>query len=306
MATVGVDLGGTKILAAVVHDGKVGESVKQPTPNGGPEAVAEAIAAMVDELGGAKKVGIGAPGHVHHHDGVVVAAPNLQGWGRDVPLADLVRSALGGDTKVKVDNDVNVGVIGEHRHGSAKGVDDLLGAWVGTGVGGGLVLDGELRRGPTGLAGELGHMTVREGGRRCGCGQLGHIEAYAGRASLEAEARRRAAAGEATALVEIAGDERMKSSVFAKALDRADAVASSLIDDAVEALGAGLASAVYLVDVELVVIGGGLGDKLGEAFAGRVEQATRSRLWPGSTLRVVPAALGDDAGVIGAAGLFGD
>ncbi len=304
MSTVGVDLGGTKILVASVHDGKVVDSAKEPTPNGGPQAVAALIATLVQRVGGAKRVGIGAPGQVHHHDGVVVAAPNLESWGRDVPLADLVSSALDGDVTVKVDNDVNVGVLGEHRHGAAKSADDALGAWVGTGVGGGLILSGKLRHGPTGMAGELGHMTVRDGGRRCSCGQFGHIEAYAGRGCIEAEARRRAAAGEHTALVDLAGTERMKSSVFAKALDKADPVATDLIDEAVVALGAGLASAANLVDVELIVIGGGLGDKLGEAFVGRVEQATRSRLWAGSTVRVVPAVLGDDAGVVGAAALF--
>lgn len=305
MATVGVDLGGTKVLVAAVHDGKVTDSAKRPTPTGGPQAVAAAIAELVESVGGAKRVGVGAPGQVRHHDGVVVAAPNLEGWDRNVPLAELVSAALGGDVKVKVDNDVNVAVLGEHRHGAAKGVDDVLGVWVGTGVGGGLILDGELRRGPTGMTGELGHMTVREGGRRCGCGQFGHVESYAGRGCLEAEARRLSAAGSKTALVELGGEARMKSSVFAKALDKGDAVAAALIDEAVEALGAGLASAVNLVDVDLIVIGGGLGDRLGPSFVGRVEQATRSRLWAGSTVRVIPAALGDDAGVIGAASLFG-
>jgi glucokinase len=305
MATVGVDLGGTKILVASVHHGKVEDSAKVPTPTGGPESVVEAIAELVEKVGGAKEVGIGAPGQVHHKTGVVVAAPNLVGWGREVPLGPLVAEALGGSVEVRVDNDVNVAVLGEHHHGAAKEADDVLGAWVGTGVGGGLILGGKLGRGRTGMAGELGHMTVvAAGGRRCGCGQFGHIEAYAGRGSLEAEARRRAEEGAQTALVELAGDERMKSSVFAKALDRGDQLTGELIDDAVVALGAGLASAVNLVDVGLIVIGGGLGDKLGPAFVGRVEEAVRSRLWAGSTVRVVPSELGDDAGVVGAAALF--
>lgn len=304
MTTIGVDLGGTKILVAAVDAGKAVQTIKQATPAGGPDAVVEVIAQMVEKLGGAKHVGVGAPGQVRHGEGVVVSAPNLPGWGRNVSLAALLEAALGGSVEVLVDNDVNAAVLGEHRHGAARGAKEVLGAWVGTGVGGGLVLGGKLRHGPTGMAGELGHMTVRDGGRRCGCGLFGHIEAYAGRGCLETEARRRNSAGEPTALVELAGAERMKSSVFAKALDKADPVATSLIDEAVDALGAGLASAVNLVDVELIVIGGGLGDKLGDAFVGRVEQATRTRLWAGSTLRVVPAALGDDAGVIGAASLF--
>lgn len=288
------------MLVASIKGGEVGKTAKQPTPTGGPDDVIAMIARLVEEVGGGHRIGIGAPGQVDRH-GVVTEAPNLSSWEGQVPLAERVAAAVGGKATVRVDNDVNVAVLGEHRHGAARHVDNALGVWVGTGVGGGLILDGEPRRGPTGMAAEIGHMVVHPGGRRCGCGFDGHLEAYAGRGRLEVEARRRHAAGEATMLVKLAGDERMRSGTFAKALDAGDNMAVDLIDQAVTALGVALASAQNLVDLDLIVVGGGLAEKLGPTFVGRIEQAVRALLWPGSSLRVVPSTLGDDAGVIGAA-----
>jgi glucokinase len=206
-----------------------------------------------------------------------------------------------------VDNDVNVGTLAEHRAGAAQGFDDVLGVFVGTGVGGGLILDGKLRRGPSGVAGEIGHMVVRAGGRKCGCGGRGHLEAYAGRASMERRARELDLEGHDTALVELAGAKRMTSGVFGKALDAGDAVTIELLDEAVAALGTAIASVATVLDLSLVVVGGGLADRLGPAFVGRIEQAVRSELFAeGSALRVVPAKLGDQGGAIGAALVAGD
>jgi glucokinase len=213
------------------------------------------------------------------------------------------RLAAALDLPVLVENDVNAAIAGEHANGAAVGHADVLGLWLGTGVGGGFVLDGELRRGPRGITGEIGHMVVHPGGRRCGCGGRGHLEAYAGRAAMEREARRRDAAGARTALVELAGEGRMKSSVFAKALDRGDEVAAELIDDAVEALGSALSSIVMIVDVSLVVVGGGLAEKLGRDLISRIAVATAELLPDDVDLAFAEAALGDDAGAIGAAHL---
>ena len=306
--TVGVDLGGTKVFAALVEGGEVTAEAKANTPTGGPNAVVEAIAECIGRLkaGPLRALGVGAPGVVDIAAGTVGSAPNLVGFRDPVPLAALLAERLGID-RVVIDNDANVGTLGEHRHGAGRASGDLLGVFVGTGVGGGIMLDGALRHGPGGLAGEIGHMVVAEGGRPCGCGRLGHLEAYAGRAGLEREARTRYAAGQTTALVDLAGAGRMKSSVFAKALAAGDEVALELLDQAVAALGAALASVVALVDVELVVMGGGLADRLGPGFVGRVEQATRERLFVlTGPVRVVPAALGDRAGAVGAALLVQD
>ncbi len=304
MAAIGVDLGGTKVLGVLVEGGEVVAQAKLDTPRGGADQVVTAVAECARRLGdpaAVAGVGVGAPGVVASGTGDVVRAPNLAGFEARVPLGTMLAAALDG-ARVVVDNDVNAALLAEHRLGAGRASNDVLGVWVGTGVGGALVLDGRLRRGPGGGAGEIGHTTVAGVDRRCGCGQLGHLEAVAGRAAMEDEARRRHAAGEHTTLVELAGRKRMKSSVFAKALDAGDQLAGELLDEAVAALGAALSSAAALVDLDLVVVGGGLADKLGSQFVGRLEQAVRTRLFvPTSALRVVPAALGDLAGALGAA-----
>ncbi|MBV8984469.1 MAG: ROK family protein [Acidimicrobiia bacterium] len=311
MTWIGIDLGGTKVYGVVVHNEKVKQDAKRKTPtSGGPAAVVDTIAAVIDDLGGTegiKGVGIGAPGAVDHEAGVVKQAPNLAGWqDNNVPLGSLVSKAVGG-LPVYVENDANVGTLAEHRLGAGKGTSDVLGVWVGTGVGGGLILNGKLRRGPTGYAGEIGHTVVVEDGRLCGCGHKGHLEAYAGRASLEREARARAAAGAPNMLVELAGDGRMTSKIWADALDARDPCAIELIDGAVAALGVAVADAVTLLDLDLIVVGGGLADRLGPTFVGRIEQAAREQIFAhGSPARVVPAALGDQSGALGAALMAAD
>ena len=301
---VGIDLGGTKIQGVVLDGSEVVADAKLATPTTGGADVARAVADCVRamEPDGIDGVGLGVPGVIDRDAGTVVRAPNLA-IDASVPLVALVASELGiARDLVTLDNDVNAGTLAEQRLGAARDARDVLCVFVGTGVGGGLVLDGELRRGPSGLTGEIGHVVVRDGGRRCGCGGLGHLEAYAGRRCLEAEARRLHEGGRDTNLVRIAGDGRMKSSVFEKALAGGDEVAEELLGEAVDALGAALASAVALVDLDLVVLGGGLGGRLGAPFAARVEDAVRRRLFvPDLPLRVRTVELGDLGGAMGAA-----
>ena len=252
----------------------------------------------VDDLAG---VGVGAPGVIDSVDGTVRQAPNLHGWMEPFGVADALSTALEG-VPVAVDNDVNVGTLAEHRLGAGQGADNLLGVFAGTGIGAGVILDGRLRRGPTGATGEIGHMIVRRGGRLCGCGGRGHLEAYAGRAAMERRARDLERKGRDTVLVDLAPGRRMTSGVFVKALAAGDSVAVELIDEAVGALGVAIASAVSLLDIPLVVVGGGLADRLGPAFVARVEQACLADVFPRNPdLRIVPAVLGDRGGSIGAA-----
>jgi glucokinase len=302
VAIAGIDLGGTKIQGVVVDDaGAVVADAKRPSPQEGGDAIAAAIAEVMGKMGvDVSGIGIGAPGVIDRDRGVVLKAPNLS-ISADVPLTDLVSRATG-VADVRLDNDVNVATVAEHRMGAARGHDQVLCVFAGTGVGGGLVLDGALRRGPHGLTGEIGHTVVVDGGRRCGCGGLGHLEAYAGRRCLEAEARRLHDGGRATKLVEIAGDQKMKSAVFARALLAGDEVARELLDGAAEALGAAFASAAALVDLDVIVLGGGLAEKLGDPFLAAVDAALQARLFvPSMDLHVVPAALGDLGGAVGAA-----
>ena len=300
----GIDLGGTKIQGVVVDErGEVVADAKRPSPQSGGDAIAAAIVDVVEQMGGASDlqgIGIGAPGVIDREHGVVLRAPNLS-ISADVALTELVSTATG-VADVRLDNDVNVATIAEHRLGAARSHDQVLCVFAGTGVGGGLVLDGRLRRGPHGLTGEIGHTVVVQDGRRCGCGGLGHLEAYAGRRCMEAEARRRHQGGRRTALVEIAGDATMKSSTFSKALAAGDEVATELLGQAADALGTAFASAAALVDLDLVVLGGGLADKLGGDFIAAVDAALQARLFvPSMGLHVVPAALGDLGGAVGAA-----
>lgn len=307
MASIGIDLGGTKIYGVRLKgaDLDVVAEAKGKTPvQGGPMAVVDAIAKVVAELGlGANDtIGVGAPGVIDVAKGVVRAAPNLPGWVEPFALGPALAETLG-VAKIVIDNDVNVGVVAEHRLGAGRDADELLGVFVGTGVGGGLILDGRLRRGATGLAGEIGHVVVVPGGRSCSCGGRGHLEAYAGRAGMERRAKALENKGHDTVLVELAKAKRMTSSVWAKALASGDQVTIDLIDEAVGALGRAIAGVILTLDLQLVVVGGGLADRLGAAFVGRIEQAVRSDLFggAGSPVRVVGAELGDRAGAIGAA-----
>lgn len=300
---VGVDLGGTKILAAVVDAGSaVVDSHKQPTPPDGPDAVVDAIAAGVAALGVTPAaVGVGAPGPVS--GGVVQTAPNLPGWTSPVDLAGALRQALG--VPVVVDNDVTAGTVGEWAAGAGRGARCLLGVFLGTGVGGGLVLDGRPYGGAYGGAGEFGHVIVRPDGAVCGCGRRGCIEAYAGRASMERAVDLEVAAGTATVLLDIArsrGKDRITSSVWRRALEAGDAVTTRLVDEAVAAVGLGVASAVNLLDLDRVVVGGGLAEQLGQDLADRVWAAALPHvLVPDAPRSVVVAELADLAGVVGAA-----
>jgi glucokinase len=237
--------------------------------------------------------------------GVVLSAPNLPGWVEPVPLAGELTDLL--DVPVAVGNDATVGAVGEWAAGAGRGARHLLGVWLGTGVGGGLVLDGRPFDGAHGAAGELGHVVVRPDGALCGCGRRGCLEAYAGRAAMEATVRARAEAGEATAMLELMaakGKERMTSSVWAKATERGDPLATDVLDEAVAALGLAVGSVLNLLDLDTVVVGGGIAEKLGQALVDRIAEAARPVLLvPDAERRYALAELGDDAGIVGAAWL---
>jgi glucokinase len=314
MHTAGIDLGGTKIQGVVVdrHGRRLGEARgKTPVQDGAAAVVAE-IAAVVKAAAKDAKVapgkltgiGIGSPGRMDRDSGKLFGAANVFGFHQGVPLGAMVAEAVGVE-RVVVDNDVVVATLAEHRLGAGRSFDDLLTVFAGSGIGGALILGGQLRVGAHGAAGEIGHMVVVDGGELCPCGRRGCAEAYAGRNALERAARAAAAAGRPTQLLSIQerrGRPRMTSGVWKAALDAGDPLAHELIDRAVEALGAAIASAVNLVDVQAVLIGGGLGDKLGEPFVRRVETAMIPHLFLApDQVEVRLGALGDYAGATGAA-----
>lgn len=308
----GVDLGGTKIQTVIVdaRDAVQGQS-RLPTPQDkGPAGVIDALVhsvreAMADAGIDATQllgVGVGSPGQIDHDAGTVSHAGNLPDWLGTIEVAAPLGTALG--VPIALGNDVQVGVMAESRLGAGRPYSSMLGIFCGTGVGGGIVIHDELWLG-RGAAGEVGHMVVEPDGAACPCGRKGCLEAYAGRAAMEAEARRRIAHGKHSDLLHIMekkGRTRMSSGVWAKALEKDDHLAVHLIDRAIWALGIAAASAVNLLDVEAVVIGGGLGTRLGEPFAERIRESMLPHLIvPERAPEVLSAALGDLGGAMGAA-----
>jgi glucokinase len=282
-----------------------------PTPTeGGPQAVVtsitQSLGAAADEAGLATDsligVGVGAPGGIDPEAGMLINAPNLPGFDGEFPLGPELEQRLG--TRVKLGNDVSVATEAEFRLGAGKAFDSILGVFWGTGVGGGIILDGEQWVG-RGSAGEIGHIVVKIDGDRCPCGRRGCMEAYAGRGAMEAKARHRSKKGEKTRLFEIMekrGRTRLTSGIWARALAHEDRMALNLIDDAIEALGAGVASCVNVLDVEAVIIGGGLGIRLGEPYAKRIAKAMEPHLFVNENPPAITVAtLGDLGGAMGAA-----
>jgi len=311
-AVGGIDLGGTKIEAVIADaDFRVIGCARRPTPtDGGPADVANAMAAALTEAAKAAKlepselrgVGVGSPGRVDVAAGTVSQADNLPGWYASFPLAAALASALG--THVALGNDVGVATNAEFVLGAGRPYRSLLGVFWGTGVGGGLIFDGKPWHGRGG-AGEIGHTVIVEDGRHCPCGRRGCLEAYAGRGAMEVHARSLHAKGEKTKLFELAqehGRDRLTSGIWQRALEHGDKLATKLIDRAVLALGTGIASAVNLLDIEAVIIGGGLGVRFGEPYRERIAAAMAPHLFNDSRPPAVHlAALGDQGGALGAA-----
>jgi glucokinase len=308
----GIDLGGTKIEAVVVDArNNILGTARHPTPtSGGPRGIAKQLAAAISEAAHnaglepaqLRGVGVGSPGVIDVDAGTVSNARNLPGWEGTFPLLSTLADAL--KTKVFVGNDVQVATEAEFKLGAGKPYKSLLGVFWGTGVGGGVILAGKSWTGRGG-AGEIGHMVVKIDGARCTCGRRGCLEAYAGRGSMEARARRRSDKGRKTDLFKLMkehGRARLTSGIWAHGLEAGDKLATEIIDEAIHALGAGVASAVNLLDVEAVVIGGGLGVRFGQPFADRIANAMQPHLFNDEhPPDVHVAALGDLGGAVGAA-----
>lgn len=308
---IGIDLGGTSMHAAAVRDGRIVAESRGTTPRGeGQDAVLERVAKLVGKVRRAtgdddppRGVCVGAPGAVNPATGVVHHAPNLR-W-TDMPLADELSARIG--LPVVVDNDVNVGAIGEHVYGAGRGSRDLAAIFVGTGVGGAVIMDGRARRGFRGAAGEFGHLVAVPDGRVCSCGRRGCFEAYTSRTAIAAMLQERMAEGRASAvpkIMEKKGKTRVTSSVIEAALDRDDALVKEVLAEAQHHLATLVANLVNALDPEVVVFGGGLVERLGTRFTGPIAIAARDGFLQqegAERVRIVPAELGDRAGPMGAA-----
>lgn len=310
---IGVDIGGTAIKAGVVDEGgRIVEKREIPTAtHEGPDRVLERLVDLIRQLKAVAEaagaavggVGVGVPGpDLDVERGVVIHAVNL-GW-KNVPLRDRLVAGLSG-LPVAVNNDANLAALGEAWVGGGRGAQDLLVITVGTGVGGGVVIGGRVHHGADGLAGEIGHVTVRpEGGHRCNCGKTGCLETEASATAIIREATAAAQSGRSARLAEaLAQNGALTARDVVEAAQAGDGVAQAILAHAGQTLGLALANAANLLNPERIVVGGGV-SHAGELLFAPLREAYRTYALPTVAKRpVVPAELGNDAGLIGAARL---
>jgi glucokinase len=311
---IGVDLGGTKILAGVVApDGALlGQSKRATKPSAGVEAVVDRMAKTVREAieaAGLKVsdmagLGTGAPGPLDPDRGIVLHTPNLP-W-VNVPLASMLSERLD-DLPVFIENDVNLGTYGESVFGAGKGAQDVIGIFVGTGIGGGLVLEGRLRQGWRKACAEIGHMTLMAEGPVCGCGKRGCAEALASRTAIERDIWAGIKMGRESLIPELLkGDsrERLTSGALAEAYLKGDPLVTEVLGKTQFYLGLLTASVVNFVDPEMVILGGGVIEALGESFLVPIRAVAYQYFINqdgAKDVAIVPAKLGDNAALLGAA-----
>jgi glucokinase len=315
---VGVDIGGTNIVVgAVPFEG--GDAVAVHTLPTEPERGADAVVARVVDMvatsvaqlqreAGAEReqivgVGIGSPGPLNRRTGVVINTPNL-GW-RDFPLRDLLSDRLG--FTATLDNDANCATFGEWWMGAGRPYHTLIGITLGTGIGGGLIIDGELLHGASDAAGELGHMTIDFTGRKCKCGNYGCLEAYCSGPNIAARAREGIEAGFESRISELVGGnlDKITAATVYEAAVLNDPYANEVVTETAKILGAGIANLINILNPQAVVIAGGV-TRAGEHLFTPLKSEVRRRAFriAAEACAILPAALPDTAGVVGAAGVF--
>jgi glucokinase len=315
---VGVDLGGTNIVVcAMSADGSRQHGLRsEPTrAHEGTDAVITRMARMVNETiddtmretgvprSAFRGVGVGAPGPLDREAGVVLVAPNL-GW-HNVPLRDRMTELTG--LEAAIDNDANCATYGEWWIGAAKGGRNVIGVTIGTGIGGGMILDGKLYHGSSDSAGEIGHTTIDQTGRRCGCGNYGCLEAYASGTAIAERAREALSYDQASILPELVGGDvsKITAATVYEAASQGDAVATEVVRDTARFLGTGLANLLNIFNPDVVVIAGGV-TQAGEALFAPLRAEIRRRAFKMAVdaCRIVPGTLPGTAGVVGAVATF--
>ncbi|MBP2018400.1 glucokinase [Symbiobacterium terraclitae] len=307
---LGIDIGGTKLAVGVVtRDGRVVAQERIPTQaNQGPDMVIarvqELCRTVVRKAGitweQVLACGVGCGGPLDIKRGRVMNPPNLPGW-LDVPLVQTLEEAFG--RPVYLDNDANAAALGEHRFGAGRGVRNMVYLTISTGIGGGLIFGGRLYSGENGNAGEIGHMSLNVNGRPCNCGGRGCLEAYASGTSIAARAREAVEAGESSLLTDLAGSpDAISGETVKEALLRGDALARRIWDETMEILGAGLANVINIFNPQRIVLGGGI-TNYGDLLFVPVRRIALARAMRplASAVEIVPAELGNDVGILGAA-----
>jgi glucokinase len=315
---VAVDIGGTNLVVGVVpREGGPPRALRARAtePERGADAVVTDVVRMARDA--AREVlqeedgswadilgmGVGCPGAVSRAEGTVLESPNLR-W-RDFPLRDRIQALV--DWRVAVDNDANCATLGEWWQGAGRGKDPLVGLVVGTGIGGGYILDGRLVHGASDGAGEVGHMTINVGGRRCACGNYGCLEAYASGPNVAARAREGIEAGAPSLLVELVGGdlERITAATVYEAVEQDDPYATEVMTETAKMLGAGVANLINILNPSAVVVMGGV-TRAGEHLFAPLRSEVRRRAFRtlSDACELLPAALPETAGVVGAAGVL--
>jgi len=308
---LGVDLGGTKIAAALATTrGEILARGRSPThAQTGPDAVIESICATINEVLSAKAlepslllgIGIAAAGVIDSVNGKVIFSPNLPGW-HEVPLRDAIEQQFG--IPAYLGNDANLAALGEWHFGVGEKVANLIYVTVSTGIGGGIIADGKLYTGACGAAGEIGHMTIDVNGPRCRCGNVGCWEALASGTALAREAVMRITEGARTSIIELVGGDvsKIDAKIVGLAARQGDELAQKLVSHLGYYFGVGLANLVNIFNPELILIGGGVA-KIGDLLLQPAIKVVKERAFSTSAnaVEIKPATLGDDSGIMGAA-----
>jgi glucokinase len=309
---IGVDLGGTKILAGVFDSSLqlIASSKLSTKPQRGVDAVIERVARCcqdaVDEadltikqVGG---IGIGAPGAVNFDEGTVIFAPNMDGW-KDIPLKKDLEKKTG--LPVFVENDANIAALGVYGAELKPKPSSMIGIWVGTGIGGGIIINGELHSGYGHTAGEIGHMVLEVNGPKCGCGNKGCFEALASRTAIFQRIKAGIKEGEKTILTEMLGDglDDMRSGDLRKALRKGDKFVDKVIEEAAEYIGIAVSNLANILNPEVVVLGGGVIEALEDEMMSVIIETAKDYAMPGAMkdVEIFASKLGDHAGITGGA-----
>ena len=311
LPVLAIDLGGTKIIAAIIsNQGRViAREYYLTLAEEGAQSVINRTLSAIDRLLSLGKIdssqlnsiSIAAAGAINFDQGLVTLSPNLPGW-YDIPLRDIVEEKYRVNTLLI--NDASAAALGEHRFGAGRVADNLIYLTVSTGIGGGIIINGKLYSGPCGSAGEIGHMTIDVNGPRCSCGNIGCLEMLASGTAVAREAIRRIRQGERSSLAEIVEGEieSITAEKVGVAAQGGDSLALEVILKAANYLGVGMVNLVNIFNPEMIIVGGGMA-KMGNLLLDPAKQVVRERAFqlPAQAVRIVPAQLGDDAGVLGAA-----
>ena len=309
---IGIDVGGTNVKIALVEDGKIIYSNSVPTyakmgyeytVNNIKQAIGDLMRETETDEHSIEGIGFDFPGQVDYKTGVVKLAPNIPGW-VNIPIANMIEDEF--HIPTKIDNDVRCAALGEMKFGAGKGCENFICITVGTGIGSGIVINGQIVRGASNAAGELGHIKLQmEDGPLCGCGDSGCLEAFASGPAIVAMAYEYLKGGKSAKFAEMAGDGDITPYIVAKAAEAGDPVAKRIFEIIGYRIGMGLTSVINLLNPERVIIGGGVAE-CGDLLLEPIRRTVKARAMKvaGETVEIVPAQLGNSAGVIGASMLI--